>query len=389
MAAQPPIRVGIVGLGLIAQGVHLPNLATLRDTYQVVHVCDVSLDRAVAVADGLPGQVRTSADWTELVADPDVDAVFILTPGSHGDVAIAALNAGKHVMSEKPLAYSIAESQRIEDAARASGRVIQVGYMKMYDPIIERTRQELSELGTIRVVRITVLHPTDECQFEHVSLLPSVNPDPALLDRGVQYSADRLIEALGDSAPGIKALYENVLLGSVVHQMALLRALNFGLPEEFDFVSVDPLLGDPDPDGPPRILAVGKLPNGAQMQLCWNWVPDYPEYTEDVTVFASAGRLQLAMPGPYLPAHRAFLRVERLSGDERLNAEYFSSHRTAFVAELEAFARCVRDGESVVSHVAGSIDDVACLQRLVIAAGAREGVHTVAEVANDPAGTSA
>ena len=59
MAAQPPIRVGIVGLGLIAQGVHLPNLATLRDTYQVVHVCDVSLDRAVAVADGLPGQVRT------------------------------------------------------------------------------------------------------------------------------------------------------------------------------------------------------------------------------------------------------------------------------------------------------------------------------------------
>lgn len=388
MAEQPPIRVGVVGLGLIAQGVHLPNLATLRDTYQVVHVCDVSIARAQAVADGLPGRVRTSADWTDLVADPDVDAVFILTPGSHGDVAIAALNAGKHVMSEKPLAYSIAEARRIEDAGRANDRVVQVGYMKMHDPMIKRTRQEMGKLGDLRVIRVTVLHPTDECQFEHVSLLPSVSPDGSLIERGLRYSADRLLEALADSAPGVTALYENVLLGSVVHEFALIRALGLDVPTAFDFVSVDPSLSDPAPDGPPRILAIGPLSNGAQLQLSWNWVPDYPEYTEEVAVFGSAGRIQLAMPGPYLPAHRAFLRVQRLSGDERLDGEYFSSHKTAFVAELEAFARSVRDGEPVKSDVAGSIADVAGLQRLAIAAGTREGLHAVGEVANNPVGIS-
>ena len=377
---QESIRVGVIGLGLIAQGVHLPNLLTLRDTFTVVHVCDVSGDRARAVADGLPGVVAASTDWMDVIADPQVDAVLILTPGSHGDVAQAALAAGKHVFSEKPLAYSIAEAGRIERAAADRGLVAQVGYMKMHDPIVGRARHEISRLGTLRVVRVTVLHPTDECQFEHVNLHPSVFPDSALIERGTRYSAQQLVEALADSAPGVAGLYENVLLGSVIHELSLLRGLGIDLPDSFDFVSVDPLLSDPNPDGPPRIHAVAPLPNGAQLQLSWNWVPDYPEYTEEVAVFGSAGRLHLAMPGPYLPAHRAYLQVQTLDGDERSDATHFAGHKTAFVAELEAFGRSVRHGDPVLSDVAGARIDIAVLQKMAVAAGRREGLRAVAEV---------
>ena len=83
-----------------------------------------------------------------------------------------------------------------------------------------------------------------------------------------------------------------------------------------------------------------------------------------------------------------FLRVQRLSGTERVDAEYFSNHKTAFVAELEAFARSVHYGDAVKSDVAGSIADIAGLQRLAIAAGSREGLRAVGEVTNDPAGTT-
>ena len=86
------------------------------------------------------------------------------------------------------------------------------------------------------------------------------------------------------------------------------------------------------------------------------------------------------MPGPYLPAHRAYLQVQTLDGDERSDATHFSSHKTAFVAELEAFGRSVRHGDPVLSDVAGARIDIAVLQKMAVAAGRREGLRAVAEV---------
>ena len=85
MVENEQVRVGVVGLGLIAQAVQLPNLHTLRRQFRVTHVCDVSPDLAATIADELPGLVRSGADWRALVTDPDVDAVMVLTPGSHGE----------------------------------------------------------------------------------------------------------------------------------------------------------------------------------------------------------------------------------------------------------------------------------------------------------------
>lgn len=380
VAQDSRIRVGVVGLGLIAQAVHLPNLHTLRESFEVVHVCDASDSRARLIAQGLPGDVRASTDWADVLADPEVEAVIVLTPGSHGDVVLAALAAGKHVFTEKPLAYSLAETDRISQSAQERGLVVQVGYMKMHDPAVARSREAIASIGIPRVVRVTVLHPTDECQFEHVNLLAADDPDTRIIERGVNYSAEQLVDALGESEPGLVALYENVLLGSVIHEMSLLRALGFELPDRFEFVSVEPALGQAAPDGPPRILAVARLSNGAALHLSWNWVPDYPEYTEEVAVFGSAGRVFLELPGPYLAAHRARVRVQRMDGEHRADATYFSGHVTAFVVELEAFARSVRTGAPILSDVAGARRDLEALQQIMVAAGNREGLSVAAEV---------
>lgn len=375
------IRVGVVGLGLITQGVHLPNLETLREDFVVTHVCDASASLAHAVADRLPGEVSASTDWRAVVADPRVDALMVLTPGSHGETAAAALLAGKHVFSEKPLAHSKTEVTELTALASDRGLVLQVGTMKAHDDIITPAREAIDRIGSLRVVRVTVLHPTDECQFEHVDLIPANSPDAAVVGAGRDYTEARNDEAMGDSSLGVRQLYCDVLLGSVIHEMALLRSLGLGLPASWDFVSVNPPLTDARASEPPRILAIGQLPGGAQLQLSWNWVPDYPEYDEEVKVIGSAGRVTLSMPGPYLAHHRARMTVEFTADGLRHRDVVTSGFTTAFIRELEAFAASVRHGADVLCDGAGALEDLACLQRLAAQAGRQAGLHVGGEAA--------
>lgn len=383
----PPIRVGVVGLGLIAQGVHLPNLATLRDRFRVTRVCDASAGLAAAVADQLPGPVVACTDWRDLVTADDVDAVLVLTPGTHTDPVLGGLQAGKHVLAEKPLAYSVAAVERLAAAAKDAGRVLQVGYMKMHDPLVAPAREHLDRLGELRTVRVTVLHPNDDVQFAHVALQQFGDADAGVVARGTERNRAEVAEALGETVPGVRAVYENVLLGSVVHEASLLRALGLGLPDRLDFVDIDPPLTDPAPARPPRILAVGRLPGpdgkgGAQLQLSWNWLPDHPEYREEVLVLGEAGRLTLDLPGPYLPAHRSALRVESVDeAGTRHDLHLVPDHSTAFVRELDAFARSITEGAPVLSDAAGAAADLTFLQALVASAAHRAGLPVVTEVA--------
>jgi predicted dehydrogenase len=382
MAVETPVRIGVVGLGLIAQSVHLPNLRTLRNEFTVTHVCDASRQLAETIADELPGKVNVSSDWHDVCADDSLDAVLLLTPGGHGEVALGALGAGKHVLAEKPLCVSQAEATELDEAARRVGRVLQVGYMKMYDPIITRANRELEALGPLRVVRVTVLHPSDEAQFDHVTLWRFADADPDLIASSDSYAATRTAEAIGGDAPaGLAQLYNDVLLGSVIHEFSLLRALHVALPTTFDFVDSRPLAVDEVGTAPPCLVAVADLGHGAQLQLAWNWVPDYPEYTEEVDVFGPQGRLKLSMPGPYLPAHRARMRVEQLSGAERVSSSYRSGHTTGFVRELQAFAQSVTAGRPVLSDAAGAREDLRCAQALVGALASRFGAKLGGEAA--------
>ena len=133
------LKVGVIGAGVIAQVMHLNYLRELSDRFEVVALCDISGENADNNADRYNIGKRYT-DWREMLDDADIDAVFILTSGSHAPIAIAAANAGKHVLVEKPMCFSVAEGLEMKAAADAAGVTLMVAYPKRYDPAFERFR---------------------------------------------------------------------------------------------------------------------------------------------------------------------------------------------------------------------------------------------------------
>lgn len=143
----------MIGLGVIGYGYWGPNLARNfagTSGVKLVAIADGDAARREVAGAQHPG-ARVHADAAALVADPAVDAVAVATPAAtHGVLALAALEAGKHVWVEKPMAASAAEAQRLIEAAARRARVLMVDHVYVHNAAAQRIRGMIDEgaLGT-------------------------------------------------------------------------------------------------------------------------------------------------------------------------------------------------------------------------------------------------
>lgn len=126
------LKVGIIGCGGIANGKHLPALAKV-ETVELVAFCDLEIDRAEKARDAYGAEkAAVFTDYQELLA-LDLDAVHVLTPNSsHAPLTIAALEAGCHVMCEKPMAKTSEEAKAMIDTAKRTGKKLTIGYQNRF-----------------------------------------------------------------------------------------------------------------------------------------------------------------------------------------------------------------------------------------------------------------
>src|SRR3954451_5753697 len=353
MVDRSRTRVGVIGCGLVAQVLHLPNLRELGDRFEVTAVCDLA-PGPLEFAGAMFPDARRHTDWEDALVD--VDAVLVLTAGSHAPVAMAAAQAGVHVFVEKPMCFSPAEGEEMIAAARAAGVVLMVGYMKRYDPSYEELQRTL-DLDAVTFARITTLEsPIEPYALHHVRPAPSrVDADTRA---GLQADdARRLHAALGTDDPSLVYAYKNVLLDSMVHELNGVRGL-LGEPTELHSVRIwksgltlDASFGD------------------VEAVFAWVDLPGIARYAQDWSFYGPERRATLEFPSPLLRSYPTRLVFEdgEPGGVASRRTEHIVSYEEAFKRELEEFHNAVVEGREPRTGGEDGLADVALCREIIAA----------------------
>ena len=351
-----PLRVAVVGCGGIAQMMHLPTLAERPDLFSIAGLAEV--DRATLEAVGTRYHVdRRATDYRELLAAPDIDAVLVLASGRHRHFVLDALEAGKHVFVEKPLGFSLAETEELAGAARRTGRVVQVGYHKRFDPAYQRARAEVQRLRGLRFVEVTVLHPDEEPYRRHHALLP-VRPSMTMSEEALDAQAVRettsdemrpLVDAtVGAGAPLAVRVALFVLLTSLIHDVNVLRGV-LGEPEE--------VLSAYTWRGGMAQTSLTRFAGDVRVLMNWISVPGLAHYEETLRFVGPERRVTLTFPSPYLRHAPTALAIERMDGESHVVERHTVSYEEAFRAELHQFHESVRTGRPADPGVDDAVGD--------------------------------
>ena len=147
------LRVGVLGAGQIAQAAHFESCTKARNA-DLAAICDVADDLRERMA-VIHGVSKTFADYDQMLADPEIDAVIIATSDAfHVPASLRALAAGKHVLCEKPIGVTIEESERLKAAVLESGKILQVGHMKRFDAGIQSAKAFIDdEMGDLIAIK--------------------------------------------------------------------------------------------------------------------------------------------------------------------------------------------------------------------------------------------
>ena len=362
---QAPLRVAVVGAGGIAQMMHLPTLAERPDLFAMTALADVNRETLEAVARRY-GVAVAATDYREVVGRPDVDAVLLLSSGSHRDAALAALAAGKHLFVEKPLGFGLAETEQIAEAARSSRGRLMVGYHKRFDPAYLKARQEVRSLRDLRYVEVTVLHPEDAAYRTHHVVLPlpdrpwSPTPEP-VINHAIHAEAmhgevaEAVAGIVGKNAPAAAKVAAFLLSVSLIHDVDAVRGI-LGEPEEvvsahwwrdgFAQTSLTRFRGD------------------VRASLSWISLPGLKHYEERLRFVSPDKRVTLTFPSPYLRHAATPLEVERMEGDELVVEHRTVSYEEAFRAELHHFRRCLAEGTAPTPSLDDALGDARWIEAI-------------------------
>lgn len=148
MPSNRRLRVGVIGLGNMCRSQHLPHWHS-HPHCEIVAVCDIDPRVAQSVQTHYGAQ-RTEADWRTLVTATDLDIVDIAAPNVfHAPMALAALQSGKHVYCEKPMAVTASGAERMLNAARSANRLLMINHCFRYQTVLTALRAARNRLGDI------------------------------------------------------------------------------------------------------------------------------------------------------------------------------------------------------------------------------------------------
>ena len=347
------LKVGVVGTGVIGQVMHLHFLREMKDRFDIVAVCDLSVSSGSAAAEEY-GVERVYTDWREMISSP-LDAVLVLTSGSHAPIAIEAARAGLHVFVEKPMCFSTAEGAEMVSEAAKAGKVLMVGYPKRYDPAFKRFQEEVALLSGPKLLRVTTTESPFVPYVSHYPMVLATDVGADVLAPLVADSERRLAAAIGTNDEHLVSQYSNVLLDTLVHEINTIRGV-LDEPDWLDFVEMRP-------------GALNAHLSFGDVSAAIHWVdtPGMTRYSMEFVMMASDGRVTLSFPSPYLRNAPTALSIEGGEPGETTSwrRDEVTSFESGFKEELIAFYNAVTTGEAPPTDGADSVHDIAMCQSII------------------------
>jgi len=354
------VRIGVVGAGLIGQVEHIPNLQRLWDRFQIVGIADASPRmRAELERRGH----RAFADYRQLL-DCELDAILIAAPDPyHLDITLAALDRGLHVFCEKPVCFAAEDAREIIKARDGAHRVVQVGYMKRFDPSYEMLRDLLPKGGAgLRFVSVEVQDPDfwpfNQHQGEFVK---SDDVSPDLIAEARAKREEQVKRATGRTLTGAEMWgFTNSYCSSLIHDINAVHGLLDLMGVETGEVIGAAFFAAGD-GGHGSVRLKGR---DALWQMTHLFVPKVADYRERVSLYFDDAVFELTFPSPYLNHFPTRLTASRSEGSVWQHSEHRASYEEPFVRELVAFWTSVTQGAPVRNTVEDAARDLELVARL-------------------------
>jgi len=337
------IRIGVIGAGHIAQIEHVPNLIRLKDRFEVRGVCDPSKTARAFIAERY--SIATFESVEQLLHQP-LDAVVITSPDAlHKEHVLKAFERGLHVFCEKPLCYSSHDIKELIAARDKAARVLQVGYMKRFDPAYEAALDLLPKTpSTLRHVSVEVNDPDAWPFIRHHDWRKAEDVPKTLIAEVMEKQKAQVARAIGPGAEpttfrGFCSAYASALVHDVNAVHGMLDRLGVA---ESEIVAACLYAGGDGGHGSVRLLG-----GQALLTMTHLTVPHLPDYRERITLYFDDAAIELEFPSPWLNHHTTRLTVKRGS-KHRLHVEDIRvGYAEAFIEELKGFADAVAQGKAL------------------------------------------
>lgn len=351
------IRAGIIGLGEVGQMIHLPILESLSDRFAITAICDVSPTLLSVMGERyrIPEAAR-HLDYRDLAARDDVDVVFVINSTEyHAECAIAAIQAGKHVLIEKPICLTLDEADTIIRARDAAGVQVMVGYMRRFAPAFLEAVEHVRSLEEIRYVRVRDIIGHNRLFIDQSSavLYPDDIPDDLKRDR--QDRNRRMTrEAIGDVPLALARAY-GLLVGLSSHDLSAMREL-LGVPPE-------------------RVISAAQWHGGGFLTVLMDY-GDYAAYLETgadgqrrfdahIEVYGPSSSLRVQYDTPYIRHLPTTLTISREDGESHSETVIRPTYKDPYTCELESLHKVIVDGAPVKTTVEDSIEDLMLFRDII------------------------
>ncbi|CAN5730418.1 Gfo/Idh/MocA family oxidoreductase [soil metagenome] len=321
------VGFGLIGAGRIAQAAHLPAMAKAEGAH-LVALSDASalLAREVARRYGVPGYATVG----ELLADDAIEAVILAVPDRlHLPIGTQALRAGKHVLVEKPIAGTVAEAEQLAGVAAETGRHLQVGAMKRYDPGVQYAAEAVrTRIGRVLSASLwyrvhSALRAATEATF-----FPAIVVDEQVRAQETSFKLDRPAYLL------------------TTHGAHVLDGLRYLLGEAVAITAQHVRSGDDLSWHGMAHLRDGGL---AHFEIT---ASVHAEWSEGADIYGERGRVKLRT---HLPFSLRASDVEVYDEASATATRPVFGDTNAYERQIEAFARSIREGTPVSPDAADGV----------------------------------